>query len=99
MYGRFAYLTNAGKMVVLDINDPANPKVAGTFAAPGLPHDYYVEDGLVYAPWIFDGLYIIGDLDDARRANQPLDGDAFYGRSVHHKVHWGVDVRTAMRAE
>jgi hypothetical protein len=57
-FGRFVYCTNYGKMVIVDINDPANPKVASTFPMAGLPHDYFVDDGIAYASWISEGLLI-----------------------------------------
>src|SRR4029450_655449 len=55
-YGTHIYLTNdgTGALNIVDINDPAHPKLAATWKTPRADlgrylHDVDVEDGLLYA--------------------------------------------------
>ncbi len=65
-YGTHVYLTNdgTGALDIVDINDPAHPKLAGTWKTPRADagrylHDVAVQDGLLYASWWHDGLVIL----------------------------------------
>jgi hypothetical protein len=69
-HGRMVYMTNPGKMVVADLNDPANPKIVGQYAHAGLSHDFYVEDGIAYASWIGEGLLMI-DVGNGIKGGSP----------------------------
>ena len=55
-YGTHVYLTNdgTGALDIVDINDPAHPKLAATWKTPRADagrylHDVDVQDGLLYA--------------------------------------------------
>jgi hypothetical protein len=65
-YGTHVYLTNdgTGALNVVDINDPAHPKLAATWKTPRADagrylHDVDVQDGLLYASYWHDGLVIL----------------------------------------
>jgi hypothetical protein len=65
-YGTHVYLTNdgTGALNIVDINDPAHPKLAGTWKTPRSDagrylHDVDVQDGLLYASYWHDGLVIL----------------------------------------
>ena len=65
-YGTHVYLTNdgTGALHIVDINDPAHPKLAGTWKTPRADagrylHDVDVQDGLLYASYWHDGLVIL----------------------------------------
>jgi hypothetical protein len=65
-YGTHVYLTNdgTGALNIVDINDPARPKLAGTWKTPRSDagrylHDVDVQDGLLYASYWHDGLVIL----------------------------------------
>jgi hypothetical protein len=65
-YGTHVYLTNdgTGALHIVDINDPAHPKLAGTWKTPRSDagrylHDVDVQDGLLYASYWHDGLVIL----------------------------------------
>ena len=59
----FAVSNGPNTMVILDVSDPANPRIAGEF---GLSegwrrnlHDIWVEDGLAYLSYWLDGLVVV----------------------------------------
>jgi plastocyanin len=65
-YGTHVYLTNdgTGALNIVDINDPAHPKLAGIWKTPRADagrylHDVDVQDGLLYASYWHDGLVIL----------------------------------------
>jgi plastocyanin len=65
-YGTHVYLTNdgTGALNIVDINDPAHPRLAGTWKTPRSDagrylHDVDVQDGLLYASYWHDGLVIL----------------------------------------
>lgn len=91
-YGRLAYLTNIGKMVVVDLNDPAKPKIIGRYVHPGLPHDYYVEDGIVFASWIGEGLLIL-DVGNGIKGGTPSNPKLI----THYKYDLAGALDTASR--
>ncbi|HET7470456.1 MAG TPA: Ig-like domain-containing protein [Gemmatimonadales bacterium] len=65
-YGTHVYLTNdgTGALHIVDISDPAHPKLAATWKTPRADagrylHDVDVQDGLLYASYWHDGLVIL----------------------------------------
>jgi hypothetical protein len=91
-YGRFVYCTYNGRMIVIDINDPANPKIVSAYAHPGLPHDYYVEDGIAYASWIGEGLLMI-DVGNGVKGGSPSNPQLI----SHYKYDIAGELNAASR--
>ena len=65
-YGTHVYLTNdgTGALHIVDITDPAHPRLAATWKTPRADagrylHDIDVQDGLLYASYWHDGLVIL----------------------------------------
>ena len=78
-YGRFAYITadGQGRLYIVDINDPANPKQAATWEVPRTDagrylHDIDVQDGLLYASYLNDGLVIL-DVGNGIKGGSPTN--------------------------
>ena len=76
-YGTHVYLTNdgTGALNIVDINDPAHPKLAATWKTPRADagrylHDVDVQDGLLYASYWHDGLVIL-DIGKGIRGGSP----------------------------
>ena len=76
-FGTHIYLTNdgTGELNVIDINDPAHPKMVGKWAPPQSGagrslHDIDVQNGLLYASWWNDGLVIL-DVGDGIKGGTP----------------------------
>ena len=76
-YGTHVYLTNdgTGALNIVDISDPAHPKLASTWKTPRADagrylHDVDVQDGLLYASWWHDGLVIL-DIGNGMRGGTP----------------------------
>ena len=76
-YGTHVYLTNdgTGALHIVDINDPAHPKLAATWKTPRADagrylHDVDVQDGLLYASYWHDGLVIL-DVGKGIRGGSP----------------------------
>jgi hypothetical protein len=76
-YGTHVYLTNdgTGALHIVDINDPAHPKLAAIWKTPRADagrylHDVAVEDGLLYASYWHDGLVIL-DVGKGIRGGSP----------------------------
>jgi hypothetical protein len=77
-YGTHIYLTNdgTGAVNVIDINDPAHPKLASTWAprateAGRMLHDIDVQNGLLYGSWWNDGLVIL-DVGNGIKGGTPM---------------------------
>lgn len=78
-YGRFAYITSdgQGRLYIVDLNDPAHPKQAGTWEVPRTDagrylHDVDVRDGLLYASYLNDGLVIL-DVGNGIKGGSPTN--------------------------
>ncbi len=78
-YGTHSYLTNdgTGAMHVIDINDPYKPKEVAQWRTPRLHgdagrtlHDIDVQDGLVYASYLNDGLVVL-DVGNGVKGGSP----------------------------
>jgi hypothetical protein len=76
-YGTHVYLTNdgTGALNIVDLNDPAHPKLAATWKTPRADagrylHDVDVQDGLLYASYWHDGLVIL-DVGKGIRGGSP----------------------------
>jgi hypothetical protein len=76
-YGTHVYLTNdgTGALHIVDISDPAHPKLASIWKTPRADagrylHDVDVQDGLLYASWWHDGLVIL-DIGNGMRGGSP----------------------------
>ena len=76
-FGRFAYITadGTGRLHIVDINDPANPKQVATWEVPRTDagrylHDIDVRDGLLYASYLNDGLVIL-DVGNGMKGGSP----------------------------
>jgi hypothetical protein len=76
-FGRFAYITadGVGRLYIIDLADPANPKVAGTWEVPRTDagrylHDIDVQDGILYASYLNDGLVIL-DVGNGLKGGTP----------------------------
>ncbi len=76
-YGTHVYLTNdgTGALHIVDISDPAHPKLASTWKTPRADagrylHDVDVQDGLLYGSWWHDGLVIL-DIGNGMRGGSP----------------------------
>jgi hypothetical protein len=76
-YGTHVYLTNdgTGALHIVDLNDPAHPRLAATWKTPRADagrylHDVAVEDGLLYASYWHDGLVIL-DVGKGIRGGSP----------------------------
>ena len=76
-HGTHVYLTNdgTGALNIVDINDPAHPKLAGIWKTPRSDagrylHDVDVQDGLLYASYWHDGLVIL-DVGKGSRGGSP----------------------------
>ncbi|HUQ80956.1 MAG TPA: Ig-like domain-containing protein [Gemmatimonadaceae bacterium] len=76
-YGRFAYITadGVGRLYILDLNDPANPKQVATWEVPRTDqgrylHDIDVQDGILYASYLNDGLVIL-DVGNGMKGGSP----------------------------
>jgi choice-of-anchor B domain-containing protein len=63
LYAFGSSLFNGGA-VVLDLQDPFNPKYAGKFDALGYIHDGYVDNDTLYAGHIYTGTLSIVDMHD-----------------------------------
>jgi hypothetical protein len=78
-YGRFAYITAdaQGRLYIIDPNDPAHPKQAATWQVPRTDagrylHDIDVQDGLLYASYLNDGLVIL-DVGNGIKGGSPTN--------------------------
>ena len=78
-YGRFAYITadGQGRLYIIDLNDPAHPKQAATWEVPRTDagrylHDIDVQDGLLYASYLNDGLVIL-DVGNGIKGGSPTN--------------------------
>ncbi len=79
-YGRFAYITadGQGRLYIVDITDPpAHPKQAATWEVPRTDagrylHDIDVQDGLLYASYLNDGLVIL-DVGNGIKGGSPTN--------------------------
>lgn len=77
-HGTHVYLTSdaTGKMHVIDINDPRNPKQVGEWKTPGSDnsgryiHDIDVQDGILYGSWWNDGLVML-DVGNGMKGGSP----------------------------
>jgi hypothetical protein len=76
-YGTFVYITSdfQGRVYIIDLNDPANPKVAAYYQLPRTDtghyvHDMEVRDGLMYASSLNDGLVIV-DVGNGIKGGSP----------------------------
>jgi hypothetical protein len=78
-YGTHVYLTNdgTGALHIVDINDPAHPKLAAIWKTPRADagrtlHDVDVQDGLLYASYWHDGLVIL-DIGKGIKGGSPTN--------------------------
>jgi hypothetical protein len=78
-YGTHVYLTNdgTGALHIVDITDPAHPKLAATWKTPRADagrylHDIDVQDGLLYASYWHDGLVIL-DIGKGIKGGSPTN--------------------------
>jgi len=78
-YGTHVYLTNdgTGAMLVIDINDPYQPKEVAQWRTPRPDagrtlHDIDVQDGLAYLSYWNDGLVIL-DIGNGRKGGSPAN--------------------------
>ena len=78
-YGRFAYITAdaQGRLYIIDLNDPAHPKQAATWEVPRTDagrylHDVDVQNGLLYASYLNDGLVIL-DVGNGIKGGSPTN--------------------------
>lgn len=76
-YGTHVYLTNdgTGALNIVDINDPAHPKLVATYKPPRNDAGRYlsdvgVQDGMLYASWWNDGLVIL-DVGNGIKGGSP----------------------------
>jgi hypothetical protein len=75
-YGRHIYITNdgTGQLHIIDINDPAKPKLVATWAPPRVAgrslHDIDVRDGMLYGAWWNDGLIVL-DIGSGIKGGSP----------------------------
>jgi hypothetical protein len=76
-YGTHVYLTNdgTGALHIVDITDPAHPKLAAIWKTPRSDagrflHDIDVQDGLLYASYWHDGLVIL-DVGNGLKGGSP----------------------------
>ncbi len=77
-HGTHVYLTSdaTGKMHVIDINDPKNPKQVGEWKTPGSDnsgryiHDIDVQNGILYGSWWNDGLVML-DVGNGMKGGSP----------------------------
>ncbi|HYD51855.1 MAG TPA: hypothetical protein VEA99_04475, partial [Gemmatimonadaceae bacterium] len=76
-HGQHVYLTNdgTGEVNVVNIDDPAKPKMVASWAPPQSGagrtlHDIDVQDGLLYGSWWNDGLVIL-DVGNGIRGGTP----------------------------
>ena len=78
-HGTHVYLTNdgTGAVNIVDINDPAKPKLVGSWKTPRADqgrylHDVDVQDGLLYGSWWNDGLVVL-DVGNGIKGGTPSD--------------------------
>lgn len=78
-YGTFAYITSdfQGRIYIVDLNDPANPKQASFWQVPRTDggryvHDMEVRDGLLYASALNDGLVVL-DVGNGIKGGSPTN--------------------------
>jgi hypothetical protein len=78
-YGTHVYLTNdgTGALHIVDITDPARPKLAATWKTPRADagrylHDVDVQDGLLYASYWHDGMVIL-DIGKGIKGGSPTN--------------------------
>lgn len=96
--GDLVYAVNdgTGDMHVVDLSDPANPKQVGRW---GLPvegrslHDVWVQDGIAYLSYLYDGLAIL-DVGGAGKGGTPTEpvlvSRIFYpGGPTHSAMRYG----------
>ncbi|MEM6726105.1 MAG: choice-of-anchor B family protein [Bacteroidota bacterium] len=86
-YVYVAGVTPGGGVRILDVNDPANPQLAGTYE-PYYIHDVHIRGDIMYAAALFEGTLDIVDISD--KSNPQLLTQLSYPNPFTHSAFTDV---------